>query len=129
MIIIKKILLFFSLFFLFNTLEIDSNSDKALLYDKNLLYEESYHDIYFNKINSNELEKIINKLNINVLSYIIDNKKYYANNIVDLLYKYINQKSLKDKIYFEHNGILIDGISLKCTNEVLIELEKYLNIY
>ena len=83
-IIIKKILLSLCLFFLFNTLEIDSNYDKSLVYDKNNLYEEDDHIIYFYDMDNNKLKSIINKLNIEVLSYTIDDKVYYANNIDDL---------------------------------------------
>lgn len=129
MIIIKKIIFFLCLFFLFDTLKIDSNSDKFLLYDKNNLHEENYHNIYFDKINSNDLDVIINKLDINVLSYIIEDKKYYVNNINELVNKYVKDKELKDQIYYLNNGILIDGISLRCENEKLIELEKLTFIY
>lgn len=128
-IIIKKVLLFLCLFFLFNTLEVDSNSDKVLIYDKSNLYEEGYYNIYFDKVNSIKLEKVINDLDIRVLSYIIDEKKYYASNIEDLINKYTIDMDLKDKLYFENNGILIDGISVKCINSKLIEFESVINIY
>ena len=128
-IIIKKVLLFLCLFFLFNTLEVDSNSDKVLIYDKSNLYEEGYYNIYFDKVNSIKLEKVINDLDIRVLSYIIDEKKYYASNIEDLINKYTIDMDLKDKLYFENNGILIDGISVKCINSKLIEFERIINIY
>lgn len=128
-IIIKKVLLFLCLFFLFNTLEVDSNSDKVLIYDKSNLYEEGYYNIYFDKVNSIKLEKVINDLDIRVLSYIIDEKKYYASSIEDLINKYTIDMDLKDKLYFENNGILIDGISVKCINSKLIEFESVINIY
>ena len=128
-IIIKKVLLFLCLFFLFNTLEVVSNSDKVLIYDKSNLYEEGYYNIYFDKVNSIKLEKVINDLDIRVLSYIIDEKKYYASNIEDLINKYTIDMDLKDKLYFENNGILIDGISVKCINSKLIEFERIINIY
>ena len=37
-------------------------------------------------------------------------------------------KKLIDE-YFENNGILIDGISVKCINSKLIEFERIINIY
>ena len=123
MIIIKKIILFFCLFFLFNTLEIDSNSDKTLFYDKKNIYEEGYHKIYFINTNSIELESIINKLNIRVLSYIIDGEKYYARDMNELIDNYVSSKNINEKIYYLNNGIIIDGINVVCQNSELIKLE------
>ena len=128
MIIIKKIILFLCLFFLFDTLKVDSNSEKYLLYDKNI-NEESYRSIYFDRINSNILNDIINKLDINVLSYIIDEEKYYARNIDELINDYISEKELNEKIYYLNNGILIDGINIRCDNKIINELEKLTFIY
>ena len=129
MIIIKKIIIFLSLFFLFNTLEVDSNSDKLLLYDKNNIYEEGYHNIYFNNMNTNELKKVLKKIKVNILSYIIEDKKYYASNVDEFIKEYLEKLDLKDKIYYEHNGIVIDGISITCTNEELMKLEELVDIY
>lgn len=129
MIIIKKILLSLCLFFLFNTLEIDSNYDKSLVYDKNNLYEEDDHIIYFYDMDNNKLKSIINKLNIEVLSYTIDDKVYYANNIDDLENKYLKDKSLDETIYYLEYGFRIDSIHVLCVNNELIKLEKIANIY
>ena len=129
MIIIKKLFIFFLFFFTFNTLEVDSNSSKSLIYDKSKLYEEGYYNIYFEKVNSTILDEVIKDLDINVLSYIIDEKKYYASNIDDLINEYTNDMELKDKLYYENNGILIDGISVKCINSKLIEFESVINTY
>ena len=129
MIIIKKILLSLCLFFLFNTLEIDSNYDKSLVYDKNNLYEEDDHIIYFYDMDNNKLKSIINKLNIEVLSYTIDDKVYYANNIDDLENKYLKDKSLDETIYYLEYGFNIDSIHVLCVNNELIKLEKIANIY
>ena len=128
-IIIKKILLSLCLFFLFNTLEIDSNYDKSLVYDKNNLYEEDDHIIYFYDMDNNKLKSIINKLNIEVLSYTIDDKVYYANNIDDLENKYLKDKSLDETIYYLEYGFRIDSIHVLCVNNELIKLEKIANIY
>ena len=129
MIIIKKILLSLCLFFLFNTLEIDSNYDKSLVYDKNNLYEEDDHIIYFYDMDNNKLKNIINKLNIEVLSYTIDDKVYYANSIDDLENKYLKDKSLDETIYYLEYGFRIDSIHVLCVNNELIKLEKIANIY
>lgn len=129
MIIIKKILLSLCLFFLFNTLEIDSNYDKSLVYDKNNLYEEDDHIIYFYDMDNNKLKSIINKLNIEVLSYTIDDKVYYANNIDDLENKYLKDKSLDEIVYYLEYGFRIDSIHVLCVNNELIKLEKIANIY
>ncbi len=126
---IKKILLFICLFFLFNTLEIDSNSDKILLYNKGDLYQEEYHKVYFYNTNSKELKNILNILDIDVLSYIIDDKKYYASNIDELTQKYIKDKSIEEQIYYDEYGIKIDSINIKCVNNELLKLEKLVNIY
>ena len=129
MIFIKKIILLFSLFFLFNTLEVNSNSNKNLFYDRVNIYEENYHVIYFNNVNSIDLENALEKLNINVLSYIIDDKKYYANDINELVNKYINNLELDEKIFYEKNGIIIDGISVICQNSELLKLEGMVGVY
>ena len=129
MIIIKKIILFFSLLFLFNTLEVDSNNDKVLLYDKNNLHDEIHKSIYFNNMNSNDLEIILNNSNIRVLSYIIDNKKYYVRSIDELYDKYTNNKSLNEKLYYDKYGIIIDGINIVCETKELIKLEELSSIY
>ena len=128
-IIIKKILLSLCLFFLFNTLEIDSNYDKSLVYDKNNLYEEDDHIIYFYDMDNNKLKSIINKLNIEVLSYTIDDKVYYANSIDDLEKVFLKDKSLDETIYYLEYGFRIDSIHVLCVNNELIKLEKIANIY
>ena len=127
MIIIKKILLILLLFF--NTLEVDSNSDKYLFYDRENIYEEDYHVIYFNNVNSIVLNEMLNNLNIEVHSYIVDGKKYYVRNMDELIDKYVSDKELKDKIYYENKGINIDGISVSIQNGKVMELENELSIY
>lgn len=129
MIIIKKILLFLCLFFPFNVLEVNSNDDKTLIYEKENLYEEDYYKVYFDKINSNKLKEIIDDLDIKVISYIVDDKKYYANDIDELVNKYIKDKNLYEKIYYESRGIYIDGISIICDKNDLIKLEKETMFY
>ncbi len=126
---IKKILLFICFFFLFNTLEIDSNSDKILLYNKGDLYQEEFHKVYFYNTNSKELKSFLNILDIEVLSYIVDDKKYYASNIDELTQKYIKDKSIEEQIYYNEYGIKIDGINIKCINNELLKLENLTNVY
>lgn len=129
MIYIKKILLLLCFFFLFNTLEVDSNNDKLLMYDKSNLYEENDYVIYFYNMNSNYFKEIINNLDIEILSYTINDNKYYARNIDELINKYINDKSINDQLYYLEYGFNIDSIHVLCTNNELLKFEKMSNIY
>lgn len=126
---IKKILLFLCLFFLFNTLEIDSNSDKVVIYDKVNLYDESVFKIYFDNVSSYELDSVLSNLNIRVLSYIIDEKRYYARSTRELMENYTKDLSINEKIYYDRYGLNIDGINAVCNNLDLIKLEELINIY
>ena len=129
MINIKKFLLFICLFFPFNILEVNSNDNKVLLYEKENLYEEDYYNIYFDKINSKVLTNVIDNSNILVISFIIDDKKYYAESIDELVDKYISDKSLEEKIYYESRGIYIDSINVICDKNELLKLEKETRFY
>ncbi len=126
---IKKILLFLCLFFLFNTLEIDSNSDKVVIYDKVNLYDESVFKIYFDNVSSYELDSVLSNLNIRVLSYIIDEKRYYARSTRELMENYTKDLSINEKIFYDRYGLNIDGINAVCNNLDLIKLEELINIY
>jgi len=134
-IIIKKIvfnfLIFLILFFMFDTSEIDSNSEYLLIYDKKNLYEESYYTVYFKNMNIYNIGKILNTVDINVLSYVINDKKYYVSNdnINDLINQVTINKSDEDKIYYELNGFNIDAINIVCETQELIKLEKIADIY
>jgi len=135
MIIIKKIvfnfLIFLILFFMFDTSEIDSNREYFLIYDKKNLYEESYYTVYFKNMNIYNIGKILNTVDINVLSYVINDKKYYVSNdnINDLINQVTINKSDEDKIYYELNGFNIDAINIVCETQELIKLEKIADIY
>ena len=72
---------------------------------------------------------MLNNLNIEVHSYIVDGKKYYVRNMDELIDKYVSDKELKDKIYYENKGINIDGISVSIQNGKVMELENELSIY
>ena len=126
---IKRILLFLCFFFLFDTLEIDSNYNKHLFYNKKDIYLEDKFTIYFSDIHSNELESILESLDICVKSYIVDNDKYYVHDIDELINEYTEDKTLKDKIYYENNGVNIDGIEVVCQVNELIKLENLVNIF
>ena len=128
MIYIKRIIIFICFFFLFDTLEVDSNYDKHLFYDVKDIYEESDFTVYFNDINSIELDNILKVLNIRIKSYIVEEEKYYAHNIDELVLIYTENKSLKDKIYYMNNGIKIDGIEIVCQIDELIKLENLTKI-
>lgn len=133
MILIKtiyKLSLIFLSFLTYNLESIDSNSDKILLYDNVNIYDENNFKIYFkNSINSYEIDNVINKLDIEILSYIIDGNNYYAKDNVDLIKKYTIDKSLEEKIYYELKGINIEGINVKCENKEIIKLSNIEKIY
>lgn len=127
--LILKTLIFISLFIVFNINEIDSNSDKVLHYDKTDIHLEDTFKVYFKSLNSNELDNILKYVNIEVMNYIIDDKKYYARNINELTKTFIKDKSIEEKIYYELNGIKIDGITITCEVNELMKLEKLTKVY
>lgn len=129
MITIKKILLTFLLFFTFNTQEIDSNNDRKLIYNRNDIHEEGKFKVYFRNINSKELKSTLDILNIEIINFIIDDKKYYVSSIDSLIKKYTSTMSLEEKIYYELNGLKIDGITIVCEIDELIKLENLESIY
>ena len=127
--LILKTLLFITLFIVFNINEIDSNSDKVLNYDKTDIHLEDTFKVYFKSLNSNELDNILKYVNVEVMNYIIDDKKYYARNINELTKTFIKDKSIEEKIYYELNGIKIDGITITCEVNELMKLEKLTKVY
>ena len=124
-----KVIIFFILFFVFNTLHIDSNSSKRLIYNQKEIYDRNYNTIYFINTNTNNLLNEINDFDFEILSYIIEGKKYYAKDIIELEEIYLKDKNIEQKLLYEINGIKIDAINVLCTNEELIELEKIFKIY
>ena len=129
MIIIKKILVFLCFFILFNTMEVDSNSDKIIYLDNDESYNKKVYTLYFDSINSIYLEDLIKTFNLNVLSYYIDDNKYYARNIDELNKLYLNDKTLSEKIYYEENGYIITSIKVLCSKEDIINLKAKTHIY
>ena len=129
MVVNLKIFSFFIFFFLFNTIHIDSNSSKRLIYNQNDLYESNINTIYFVNANSNDIRKILDYLNLEATTYIVEDKKYYVRNVDILLEVYNKNKRLEDKLFNEINGIKIDGIKVNCTNAELIEIDKWFDIY
>jgi len=125
---IKKVFLVI-LLFLFNVIHIDSNSTKNLFYNDEDPYYIDTYTLYFINTNTNELKQKLSLLDINVLSYIINNEKYYARNIDILEQNYLKDKSLKDKIYYKEYGIKIDAINVSCEVEELIKLQNIIDIY
>lgn len=125
----KKILCFFILFFTFNTLEIESNSDKYLVYNKNDIYDTGSFKVFFYNANSEQLDKFIKENNIIVKYYIVNDKKYYVRNIDKLILLYTSEMNNNDKIYYLYNGINIDGICVNTSVEKLMLLEKEFNVY
>lgn len=127
--LILKTLVFITLFIVFNINEIDSNSDKVLHYDKTDIHVEDTFKVYFKSINSNELNDILKYVNVDVMNYIVEDKKYYARNINELVKTFIKDKSIEDKIYYELNGIKIDGITITCEVNELMKLENLTKVY
>lgn len=127
--IVFKLLFFITLFFIFNLDEIDSNSDKRIMYNLNNIHEENYYTLYLKDIKSGVVDEVFNKLNIKVTSYIINDKKYYARDIDDLINKYTKELSREDKIYYINNGVKIDAVTTRCEVYQVIELEKMNLIY
>lgn len=125
----KKILFFFILFFTFNTLEIESNSDKYLVYDRKDIYDTGSFKVFFYNANSEKLDKFIKENNIIVKYYIVNDKKYYVRNIDKLILLYTSEMNSNDKIYYLYNGINIDGVCVNTSIEKLMLLEKEFNIY
>lgn len=127
--IILKTLIFITLFIVFNINEIDSNSDKVLHYVKTDIHVEDTFKVYFKSINSNELDDILKYVNVDVMNYIVEDKKYYARDINELVKTFIKDKSIEDKIYYELNGIKIDGITITCEVNELMKLENLTKVY
>lgn len=126
---IKKILFFFILFFTFNTLEIESNSDKYLVYNRKDIYDTGSFKVFFYNANSEKLDKFIKENNIIVKYYIVNDKKYYVRNIDKLILLYTSEMNSNDKIYYLYNGINIDGVYVNTSVEKLMLFEKEFNIY
>lgn len=124
----KKIFFILSLF-IFNILHVDSNSNKNLFYSQDDIYDEKVYEMYFVSLNTNNLEKIINDLDIEVYSYIIDDEKYYARNINKFKEIYLKDKSSNEKIYYEEYGINIDGITCLCNGNQISKLKELVSIY
>ena len=118
----------FCLFFLFNISDIDSESEKKLIYDVSKLYEEDNHLIYFKDLNSNDIYKF-KKYNIQILSYLIDGKKYYARNNEILVNEYTKEMNQEKKALYKINGVKINVLNVVCTVEELIKIEHDFNIY
>lgn len=129
MITIKKILIFLCFFLCFNTLEVDSNSDKIVYYDNNDLYNKKVYKLYFDSLNSNELNELIKEKDLQILSYYIDGNKYYARDIDELDNIYLKDKPLSEKIYYEYNGYNIDAIKVLCDVNEIINLKDKTHIY
>lgn len=127
--LILKTLIFITLFIVFNINEIDSNSDKALHYDKTDIHVEDTFKVYFKSINSNELNDILKYVNVDVTNYIIEDKKYYARNINELVKTFVKDKPIEEKIYYELNGIKVDGITITCEVNELMKLENLTKVY
>lgn len=125
----KKILFFFILFFTFNTLEIESNSNKYLVYDRKDIYDTGSFKVFFYNANSEKLDKFIKENNIIVKYYIVNDKKYYVRNIDKLILLYTSEMNNNDKIYYLYNGINIDGVCVNISVEKLMLFEKEFNIY
>ena len=127
--LILKTLIFITLFIVFNINEIDSNSDKVLNYDKTDIHLEDTFKVYFKSLNSNELDNILKYVNVEVMNYIIDDKKYYARNNEILVNEYTKEMNQEKKALYKINGVKINALNVVCTVEELIKIEHDFNIY
>lgn len=127
-ILIKLIFLFY-LFFIINIGEIDSNINKRLIYSKEDIYSKEVFTIYFKNMNSKKINFLKKFKNIEIINYIIDENKYYVRNTDKLLEKITKDLNNEDKIFYEINGIKIDGITIMCSIEDLIKIENIVDIY
>ena len=118
----------FCLFFLFGIYEIDSESEKKLIYDTSKLYEEDNYLIYFKDLNSKELDRLKN-YNVDILSYLIGDERYYARNSQALIKEYTKDMNMENKILYEINGVKINALNVVCTVEELINIERDFKIY
>mgnify|MGYP007097185828 FL=1 len=118
----------FCLLFLFDIYEIDSESEKKLIYDTSKLYEEDNYLIYFKDLNSKELDRLKN-YNIDILSYLIGDERYYARNSQALIKEYTKDMNMENKILYEINGVKINALNVVCTVEELINIERDFKIY
>ena len=101
---------------------------KYTYYDNNDVFNRKVYTLYFSDMTSLELNYILNS-NIEILSYIIDEEKYYARDINELDKKFYEGKSLGEKIYYEANGYKIDAIKALCSVNDIINLKKKIHIY
>lgn len=124
----KRLFIIISLSFLFNITDLNSYSDKELIYDR-LNYNEKNYKLYFINSNSYDLEKLLKQFDIKITGYYIDDKKYYARSIDDLIDMYTSDMNLYEKIIYKTNGIKIDGISVVCNTYELDRLKDIINIY
>ena len=133
MILIKniyKLLLIIISFFIYDLETIDSNSDKIVLYDIVNIHDENIFKIYFKRrINLYDINNILKNYNIDILSYIINDKEYYAKDERDLIDKWTLNKNLEEKIYYQTKGIYLDGLKIRCENNELIKLSRVEKIY
>ena len=126
--LILKLFILFCLFFLFDIYEIDSESEKKLIYDTSKLYEEDNYLIYFKDLNSKELDRLKN-YNVDILSYLIGDERYYARNSQALIKEYTKDMNMENKILYEINGVKINALKVVCTVEELINIERDFKIY
>lgn len=113
----RKIIFLMLIFFVFDISHIDSNSFKNLNYSLNEMYSKKYYSIYFVDMYSDVLKDKLKIIDCDVFSYIIDDKKYYARDIDDLVNK------------FGGDLIKIDGINIFCDVYNLIKFKNISDIY
>ena len=104
--LILRTFIFISLFLVFNINEIDSNSDKILYYDSSDIHVEDAFKVYLKDTNSNKLNDALKILNIDVLNYIIEDKKYY-----------------------ELKGVKVDAVTIYCEVDELMKFENLVKTY
>lgn len=126
---IKKFLCFIIFFFLFNLNHIDSNSNKRLIYNSDDIYDVGSFKVYFINSSTDDLREVFDILDLNITSYTINGKKYYARNIDILENEFLKNKTKDEILYYMEHGIKVDKINVVCTINEIMKLENMVDIY
>ena len=116
-------------FFLFNLNHIDSNSNKRLIYNSDDIYDVGSFKVYFVNSSIDDLREVFDILDLNITSYTINGKKYYARNIDILENEFLKNKTKDEILYYMEHGIKVDKINVVCTINEIMKLENMVDIY
>lgn len=126
---IKKILCLLIFFFLFDLPHIDSNSYKRLIYNTDDIYNKDYYSIYFIDTDTFELREAFSILDLEILSFIVEDEKYYARNLDILENDFLKNKSIDEVLYYMEHGIKVEEVNVVCSINEIMKLESMVDIY